>query len=56
MNNTFLCNTVCYYSGRSPAGDENGTPMDKWNGYVNSDDRALLKVSKQAKLAGSVRF
>uniref|UniRef100_A0A0D3H0N7 ATP-dependent 6-phosphofructokinase n=1 Tax=Oryza barthii TaxID=65489 RepID=A0A0D3H0N7_9ORYZ len=38
--------TFSLKKNRSPAGDENGTPMDKWNGYVNSDDRALLKVIK----------
>ena len=30
---------------RTPIDDDNGTPMDMWNGYVNNDDRALLKVS-----------
>ncbi|RLN04511.1 ATP-dependent 6-phosphofructokinase 5, chloroplastic-like [Panicum miliaceum] len=43
LHNVFSCNTICYYSGRTPTGDEN---VDMWNGYVNNDDRALLKVIK----------
>ncbi|VAI69829.1 unnamed protein product [Triticum turgidum subsp. durum] len=31
---------------RTPTGDEDSTPMDMWNGYVNNDDRALMKVIK----------
>ncbi|RWW85480.1 hypothetical protein BHE74_00005830, partial [Ensete ventricosum] len=33
---------------RGPLGDGNGASMDTWYGYVNDDDRALLKVIKFA--------
>ncbi|KAJ3705726.1 hypothetical protein LUZ61_009431 [Rhynchospora tenuis] len=33
---------------RTPPEDLNGEALDTWNGYVNNDDRALLKVIKYA--------
>ncbi|VAH98318.1 unnamed protein product [Triticum turgidum subsp. durum] len=42
----FLSNATYYHSARTPTGDEDSTPMDMWNGYVNNDDRALMKVIK----------
>ena len=46
----FLSNAIYYHSGRTPTGDEDSTPMDMWNGYVNNDDRALMKVSTLTKI------
>ncbi|WOL10767.1 ATP-dependent 6-phosphofructokinase 5, chloroplastic-like isoform X3 [Canna indica] len=36
--------TTFSLKSRIPLGDDNGTASDMWNGYVNDDDRALLKV------------
>ncbi|GJN03616.1 hypothetical protein PR202_ga21080 [Eleusine coracana subsp. coracana] len=33
-------------AARTPTSDESDTHLDMWNGYVNNDDRALLKVIK----------
>lgn len=37
---------VMFFDGcdRGPINDGNGAPINGWNGYVNDDDRALLKV------------
>lgn len=40
---------VCRPSAARTTSDESDTPMDMWNGYVNNDDRALLKVSIQQR-------
>ncbi|CAL9773307.1 ATP-dependent 6-phosphofructokinase 5, chloroplastic-like [Musa acuminata AAA Group] len=40
--------TTFSLKSRGPLGDGNGAPMDTWYGYVNDDDRALLKVIKFA--------
>jgi 6-phosphofructokinase 1 len=34
-----------YVNDRTPLGDTDDSSPDMWNGYVNKDDRALLKVS-----------
>ncbi|XP_047085437.1 ATP-dependent 6-phosphofructokinase 5, chloroplastic-like [Lolium rigidum] len=36
--------TFSLNKNRTPTRDESSTPMDMWNGYVNNDDRALMKV------------
>ncbi|KAL0909178.1 hypothetical protein M5K25_020024 [Dendrobium thyrsiflorum] len=38
--------TTFSLKSRVPLVDGNGAPEDTWNGYVNDDDRALLKVIK----------
>ncbi|KAH0453595.1 hypothetical protein IEQ34_017919 [Dendrobium chrysotoxum] len=40
--------TTFSLKSRVPLVDGNGAPEDTWNGYVNDDDRALLKVIKFA--------
>uniref|UniRef100_A0ACD5YGE2 Uncharacterized protein n=1 Tax=Avena sativa TaxID=4498 RepID=A0ACD5YGE2_AVESA len=40
--------TFSLKKNRIPLGDVDGSSPDMWNGYVNKDDRALLKVIKYA--------
>ncbi|KAL6655585.1 hypothetical protein ACP70R_006411 [Stipagrostis hirtigluma subsp. patula] len=40
--------TFSLKKNRTPLGDGDGSSTDMWNGYVNKDDRALLKVIKYA--------
>ncbi|CAM0951366.1 unnamed protein product [Alopecurus aequalis] len=40
--------TFSLKKNRTPLGDVDGSSPDMWNGYVNKDDRALLKVIKYA--------
>ncbi|KAL6846572.1 hypothetical protein ACP4OV_024020 [Aristida adscensionis] len=40
--------TFSLQKNRTPLDDTDGSSIDMWNGYVNKDDRALLKVIKYA--------